>query len=313
MADVVFKAATGGATSVRYIPESIFGTTPAVTAGNIFELRNKGCTLGVSKDSVTSNELRSDRMISDLRHGNIKVGGNLPIEFSFKEYDAFLEAAMFGTWNANVLKSFRTVKSFTMERFFSDLDTPYYSQFTGVMVDGFSLDVKPNDMVTGQFTLVGVTGAMSPTSLLTTGSPTASQTYSPFDSFTGTIKEGGSTISIVTSLSIDVKNNITPAYVIGQKSAGALPAGRSKITGSLTCFFNNVTMLNKFLNETESSVEFTLGDGVDESYTFLLPRIKYSSGQPDVNGEGQIELTMAYEALYDSTEATNMKITRTAT
>ena len=312
MADVVFQAATGGATSVRYIPEVTFGTTPTVTSANIFELRNKGCTLGVSKDSVTSNELRGDRMISDLRHGNIKVGGNLPIEFSFKEYDAFLEAALFGSWNTNVLKANKVIKSFTMERFFSDLSTPYYAQFTGVMVDGLSLDVKPNDMVTGQFTLVGVTGAMSPTSLLTTGSPTASQTFSPYDSFTGTIKEGGSTISIVTSLTLDIKNNITPAYVIGQKTAGALPAGRSKITGSLTCFFNNVTMLNKFLNETESSLEFTLGDGADESYTFLVPRIKYSSGQPDVNGEGQIELTMAFEALYDSVTGTNLRITRTA-
>ena len=312
MADVVFQAATGGATSVRYIPEVTFGTTPAVTAANIFELRNKGCTLGISKDSVTSNELRSDRQITDLRHGNIKVGGNLPIEFSFKEYDAFLEAALFGTWNSNVLKSNKVIKSFTMERLFSDLAVPQYLQFTGVMVDGLTLDIKPNDMVTGQFTLVGVTGALSSTSLLTTGSPTASQTFSPYDSFTGAIKEGSSTISIVTSLSLDIKNNITPAYVIGQKSAGALPAGRSKITGSLTCFFNNTTMLNKFLNESESSLEFTLGDGIDDSYTFLVPRIKYTSGQPDVNGEGQIELTMAWEGLYDATEGTNLKITRTA-
>lgn len=313
MANVLFQAGTGSAAGVRYIPESTFGVTPAVTSANIFKLRNTGCTLGVTKSSITSSELSDNRITSDLRHGNIKVGGNLPIEFSYKEYDKWLEALCFNSWATNVLKVGKSIKSFTVERYFANLATPYYQQFTGVMVDGLTLDVKPEAMVTGTFSLVGITGQMSATSLLSTGEPTASQTYSPYDSFTGTIKEGGSTISVVTSLSLDIKNNISPAYIIGQKVAGALPAGRCSVTGSLTCFFTDTAMIDKFINETSSSLEFTLGNGTTESYTFLLPKLKYTSGQPDVSGEGQIEISMAFEALYDSTEATNMKITRTAT
>lgn len=312
MANTLFQAATGSAAGVRYIPETVFGTTPAVTSANIFDLRNTGCTLGVTKGSVTSNELSDKRMTTDLRHGNLKVGGNLPIEFSFKEYDPFLEALMFNTWATNVLKVGKAVKSFSMERTFSNLAVPQYQQFTGVMVDGLSLEVKPEAMVTGTFALVGITGQMSATSLLSTGSPTASQTNSPYDSFTGTIKEGGSAIAVVSDLKLDIKNNINPAFVIGQKVAGALPAGRCSVSGSLTCFFTDTVMLDKFINETESSLEFTLGDGTTKSYTFLLPRIKYTSGQPDVSGEGQIELSMNFEALYDATNETNLKITRTA-
>ena len=316
MANTIFNAATGSATGFRYIPETVLGTTPAVTSANIFNVRNNGSTLSVTKGSLKSDELRDDRMPGDVKHGNIKVGGDLTVPFMYKEYDPFLEAVCFGAWNTNVLKCAKAIKSFTIERPFTNMDVPQYGQYTGVMFDSFNLSIKPEQMVIGKFTMVGITGAYSSTSLLSTGSPTASQTSTPYDSFSGSIKEGGSVISVVTDLSIDIKNAITPAYVIGQNVAGALPAGRSAVSGSLTCMFTDVTMLNKFMNETTSSLEFILGPATfgaaESAYKFLVPKIKYMSGQPDVSGEGLISLTMQWEAMFDSTTGTNLQITRTA-
>ena len=77
----------------------------------------------------------------------------------------------------------------------------------------------------------------------------------------------------------------------------------------MTAYFENTTLLNKFINETESSLDFTIGDGTN-TLRFKCPRIKYTGGQPDVGGEGPVTLTMPFQALLDSTTSTNLRIIR---
>ena len=67
----------------------------------------------------------------------------------------------------------------------------------------------------------------------------------------------------------------------------------------------------KFLNETESNLEFTLSDGTN-AYTFSLPRVKYNSGQPDVSGEGEVTVSMGFQALFNATEESQIVIMRGA-
>jgi hypothetical protein len=45
--------------------------------------------------------------------------------------------------------------------------------------------------------------------------------------------------------------------------------------------------------------------------SFNLPNVKYNGGQPDVSGDGAITLSMPFQALYDSTAASELVITRT--
>lgn len=296
--------ATGGFHGLRYVPEVTFGTTPSTPA--MVALRHTECSLVLSKDSFQSNELRSDRQISDLRHGIQSVGGSVGYEFSYGEFDPILEGALFSTWNTNVLKSGVTSKFFTMERAFADITQ--YGVFTGCMVNGFSLSVQPNAIVTGSFDLIGKGASYSGTPL--DASVTASQTNSPFDSFTGTIEEGGSTIAIITGLELNLANGLEATQVVGSNTTPAIVPGRSNLTGTVSAYFENATLLTKFINETESSIEFTLGNGTTKSYTFLIPRIKYSGGDNPASGEGPIVISMPFQALYDTSTATNLQITR---
>jgi len=41
-----------------------------------------------------------------------------------------------------------------------------------------------------------------------------------------------------------------------------------------------------------------------------VPKLKYTSGQPDVSGEGSVTVSMDFQAIYDSTSASNIVITR---
>lgn len=52
-------------------------------------------------------------------------------------------------------------------------------------------------------------------------------------------------------------------------------------------------------------------DGAGNNLKVILPRIKYNGGQPDVQGEGPITLSMPFQALLDSTTNTNIIIERT--
>lgn len=301
--------ASGSSHGLTYIEETSFGVPPTISAGDMTYLRHEGCSLGLSKDSFQSNELRQDRMISDLRHGMKRSGGGIDIEFSLEEYDALLEGALFGSWSANVLKAGTTRKSFAFERQFADIGQ--YGWFTGQMVNGFSLNISPNGMVRGSFSLVGKDATYSSTTKDAT--PAASKTASPFDGFTGSIKEGGAAIAIVTGLSFSLSNGLTPANVLFQNTAMDAVPGRSNLTGSVTAYFDGLSMLNKFINETESSLEFSLSSGT-KGYTFLIPRIKYSGADNPTQGEGPITLTMPWQALLDKgATATNMQITRDLT
>ena len=87
--------ANGSRHSMRYIAESTYGTTPATPAFK--PIRHTSTTLGLSKESLQSEEIRDDRQIADFRHGAYQVGGDMNIELSFASFDDLLEAVLLTT------------------------------------------------------------------------------------------------------------------------------------------------------------------------------------------------------------------------
>ncbi len=80
------------------VRESVYGTTPTTPAFKT--VRHTGTTLGLSKSTIISQELRADRQIADYRHGTRQVGGDISTELSYGSYDDQLEALLGGTWAA---------------------------------------------------------------------------------------------------------------------------------------------------------------------------------------------------------------------
>lgn len=296
--------ATGGFSGVSYVEETTWGVTPSTPT--MVKLPTTGCSIVLSKDTFQDETLRSDRRISDLRHGVQQSGGDTPFMFRYGDFDPIMQAALYGTWTADVLKDSITERSFTFEREFADIGE--YGVFTGCNIGSFSISVDANAIVTGSYTVVGREASYSTTPL--DASPTAISGNSPFDSFTGELKEGGSTIGVVASVELSVDNGVEPTNVVGSNLSARNVAGRSNVSGSLTVYYEDSTMLNKFINETESSLELTLGDGVSESYVIELPRIKYTGGDNSVSDEGVISMSMPFQALSDDSEDCTIKITR---
>lgn len=298
--------AQGSRHSIGFVKETTYGTTPA---SPVFKaLRHNSTSLGLSKSAILSDELRADRQISDLRHGNKSVAGDIVSHLSYADFDDILEAALGGTWTANVLKAGTTRRSYTIERKFGDISE--FHRYTGCEVNSLAIEVAPDAIVNMTAGWIGK-GLSIGTAILSGATYPAATTNSPFDSFTGTISEGGTASGVVTSLSLNIANNLSTQFAIGSDETLQPSIGRSNVTGSVSVYFENKTLLEKFLNETESSIVFTLVDVAGNQYAVSLPRVKYNSGQPDVGGEGSVTLSMDFQALLHSGTGTNIQITRT--
>ncbi len=298
--------ASGSAHGLYYVPEVIAGTTPETP--ELVALRHTGCTLGVSRDSFQSKELRSDRQIAGVRTGADKVAGNIEFELSYGEFDPLFAAVFCNEWQGNILKAGVLQKSLTFQRSFGDIGE--HGIYRGCYINKFSLSVKPNNIITGSFEVSGLSAEYTDEGL--DDSPTASQTYDVFDSFTGVLKEGGTEIAIVTGLDISLDNGITPQFCVGSRDAAFVTFGRSTASGTITAFFENSTLLQKFLSETSSSLEFTFGTGLSKSYKLLLPAIRYTGADNPVSDEGPISLSLPFMPVLDPVTGTNIQLTRIA-
>lgn len=383
--------ANGSRHSMAYVAEATYGVTPNNPAFK--PVRHTSASLALSKELLESEELRSDRQSTDVRHGAFQIGGDVGIELSYGSYDDLLEALQGGTWSTEHdtgdttlsaavgsfarttgsfvtdgfavgdivdssgfatagnngrfvvsavvaltlsvtplqgqtmaieaaaaarrvisregVKTGTTRRSFSFERNFGDIlaaDKPYH-RFTGVEINSLELQIAANAMTTGTFGVVGK-GMSTAQAILAGATYAAATTTSPLDSFTGILTEGGSAIAVITEITLTVENGLEPRFVVGSKESLQPSIGRSMVSGQITAYFENSTLLDKFINETESSIEFTLPDAAGNVYRIFLPRVKYNGGQPDVSGEGPVTLSMPFRALRSAAAGTTLLIER---
>ena len=298
--------AQGSRSSLSYIVESTFGTTPA---GNFTNLPFSTHSLNLAKDRVAGNDIQSDRMPRVDRHGNRQVGGDISVDLRDADYDEWLEAAMLNTWSTNVLKVGTTPKFFSIEDYAADIDQARL--FTGCTVNTMGVSLAPNQMVTTTFGVVGKDMSISATEKTQDDASGAA----PFDAYSGDLSignvGGASAVAIVTGLDFTLTNGYAPTFVIGDDSAPSLEFGRAEVEGTLSAYFEDAALINRFLNETETEIEVSVGDG-SNTMTFTFPRAKINSADVGVDGPTSRVISMSFVGLYDSTEGTNLKITRSA-
>lgn len=299
----------GSDRDLSYIKEVTAGTTPATPAMKL--MRTTGDTFQLSRDSFTSAELTADRGISDMKLGNKQTAGTINFELSYENFEDFMAGVLMSDTEFTVLtgseiKNGKTMYSYSIEKGFPT--GGHYEVYRGMVPNTFNLTLQSNAQVTGSLEFIGRTYEQGVATI-------ANSVIDPrqgglFDSYTGSLKEGGTTVGFVSSANITLTNGLNPLFALFNDSVTDIIDGRCNVTGSISIYFENATMYNKFANETESSLEFTLLDNLGNGYTFLIPRIKYSSVDMPVNGEGVIMVNMPFQALQDSATDTTIKITK---
>lgn len=299
----------GSRSSLSYAVESTFGTTPT---GNFKNIPFTTHSLNLTKDRVVGNDIQSDRMPRVDRHGNRQVGGDLVTDLRNDDHDDLIASAMLNDWVAGVLKVGTTPKFLSMQDYAADIDQARL--FTGLSVSTMGVSIAPNQMVTGTFGLVGKDMTISNTEIAEDPNTGAS----PYDAYSGDLSIGdwvtaGGTVltpsAIVTGLDFTVTNSFAPTFVVGSDTTPQLEYGMAEIEGTLTAYFEDLALIDRFLNETETALEAVVGDGTN-TLSFLFPRLKINSADVGVDSPTSRIINISFVALYDSTEESNLVITK---
>ena len=296
----------GSRSSLSFVTEATFGTTPA---GSFTGLPFSTHSLNLTKDVLTGTDIEADRMPRVNRQGNRQVGGDIVVDLRDGDYDLILESAMLSTFATDILKVGVVPKFFSIEDYAADIDQARL--FTGMSVSTMAISLAPNQMVTTTFGMVGKDMTISGTEK-TQVAATGAQ---PFDAYSGDIAIGavGTPVAsaIVTALDFTLNNSYAPTFVIGDDSAPSLEYGRAEVEGTMTAYFEDAALINRFLNETETAIRVSVDDPTGaNSYTFDFPRVKINSADVGVDGPTSRMVTMSFVALFDSTLGTNLQITR---
>lgn len=298
--------AQGSRSRLAFGVESTFGSAATSYTNLPFNTHS----LNLSKERVAGNEIQPDRMPRVDRHGNRSVAGDIAVDLRDTAYDDLIESAMLSTFSTGVIKVGTTPKYLTLEDYAGDIDQARL--FTGCAVSTMNVSMAPNQMVSATFGIVGKDMTISATEKTVSAAGVAE----PFDAYSGDLKVAdvdgigaASALSIITGVDFTVTNSFSPTFVVGDDSAPALEFGRAEIEGSITAYFEDLSLVNRFLNETESAIEVSVADPSANTMTFLFPRVKFNAADIPVDGPTSRVVSLPFVALYDDTELTNLKIT----
>ncbi len=297
-------------TRLAYINEVTYGVTPATPV--FLNQRFVSENLNANIENTVSNEIRADRNTTDLIQVGADGGGSIDIELSYGSFDLWLESLMYGVWTTNVLKNGNTQKSFTIEKTFETGATDQFHRFTGCIANSLSLSMQAKQVVTGSFEFIAK-GATTGQAIISGATYTAANTNPVINAAVNfaALTMSGVTSPELTSISLNITNNLRRQAILGSLDARGIGTGRFEVTGEVMAYFTNQSMYDLFLAGTASTLVFSLGGVSTKKYLFEMANIKFETGEVVAGGNDQdLIAKMSFRALFDGTDNT-LKITRT--
>ncbi len=362
---------------IRFSRETVWGEDVAGPATT--ELRLTSETLEHSKETVTSETIRSDRQRDNVLEVGQSASGDIGFELAFADYESFFETALrnsissatvalasttvaassiTGPTGTNFITSFAagqwiknktsgeiakissltstvltttgttlvastyvsaavtgrtlingtTKTSYFLEADFEDLTA--VKHFSGMEIDGMTLSVASQQIITGAFTFVGKRGFTASTSQAST---TASAgTNVPMTAAVNVLDifEGGERLTnAVQSIDIALANNSRPRPQVASKTGAQPGDGGVDVTGQLNAYFEEIRMFNKLINHTTTSVDIKIDDVDGNMIIISLPAIKFSGGTPNAPGIDQdVFLPLDFVAFRDTTTDSTIRM-----
>lgn len=131
-------------------------------------------------------------------------------------------------------------------------------------------------------------------------SPTTVTTDDTTSSTSGVVMVGGVAVGIVTGLSFDCTLASAAAEVVGQTFVADILLGTANVSGQMTAYLEDLTLMNYFMNEGEFSIAAMLTSTTavnSPAISFFLPRCKFSGADINLSGEAGQVITLPFQAL----------------
>ncbi len=200
-----------------------------------------------------------------------------------------------------------TLVTFNFEREYEDL-TNELALFLGMALNGMTLTIPTEGIITGSFDLIG----FDEQSITSSGGAgyDAITTSDPMQTGDVTAILENQAASGFLSWTMNLTNNLrlrreAPAGIVG------VGTGQCDISGTLQIYFQNSTMYNKWLAETPSALTICLQDLAGNKYAFDFPQVRFTGGDRTVPGpNGDVTANLGWTAYEDPAENVQITITR---
>lgn len=303
------QTASSNLARLLIIPETVFGVTPST--GDVQTLRFTGESLQFGITTETSQEIRSDRQISDLIQVGAEASGDVNFELSYGTYDALIAAALGGTWATNKVQNGTLAQFFSIEQGFTDINQ--HILYKGMGVNSLNLEFSIDSIISGSVGFMGAESIRHDSSEMP-GTPQAPTSTSVMDSVSGfadLMVAGQSYPCGVSRVTLNVDAALRAQRALGKMGACAINLGTLNITGEIVVYFSDGILYDKFIANEDLSLTWTVKDKEGNQYKFNLPRIKFSDGSVNAGSLDQdVELTLPYQAIFDPTSGFTIEIER---
>lgn len=207
-------------------------------------------------------------------------------------------------------ESGHTDESWAIERFFADITQG--ELFLGVKMGGFTLKYAAGNMADLSIPLLGG-GYLNAAAQYYT-SPTAVSTTNVLSGSAGGMMLAGGAVAYLRELTISLNNNLSTVPVIGSDFVRGITQGTQDVTGSGVAYFEDATMRDYFLNETEVSVGYCGITSRATNADFIncfMPRAKLMDvSKPD--SAGVLTIPFQFQALYNGAGGAGVASERTS-
>lgn len=276
--------------------ESSYGVLPGSPTAD--KLPVVSPQLKPSVNRFTSKALTGVSRARATADGKIGLDGSFGFECS-RESLNFPLKALFGTptdtgvtgWYDHYF-TLGTQPSFYLEQRHSDINA--FILNLGCLMSSWQANVQAEGLMESTFMPMGL-NEVAYSSEQITSTITDRTGSTPFNYVTATLKEGGSAIAYGTSVQFTIDRHLKPLLAIdGTTSRYAIIQGDlPTIKVNFTAFFTDLTLLNKALLSTETSLEILIpavesGHGVK----IIFPTGKYLPTGPTTQGQGEVTLQL---------------------
>ena len=202
-----------------------------------------------------------------------------------------------------VPQSGHTDVSYSIEHFYSDIAQS--ELMLGCKVSNIAVALPATGMATSTFTFMGRDYTTSTSAYYT--SPAANTSTGVCAAVNGSLSVGGSQIALITGMTFSIARGMTTEPVVGSNVSPGIQRGRAVVTGQLTAFFQDGTLRDYFVNETDNvsiSAAFTTANTPTADFiAFNMPRCKINGTGKD-DGEKGLVQTLPFQALLNGNGGT---------
>ena len=212
-------------------------------------------------------------------------------------------------------------ESYTLEHIYPDIDVS--ERFVGCRMNSLALSLQPTGMATASWDILGqdgsnLTGAASPYFTTIAAAPSTGI----FAGLSGSIRFAGAERLVVTGLDVNITNNLSSQAVVGSAVAPDVFNGRMVVTGNVSTYVEDSTILDAFANESEVDItvqmDLPLASGATAADFFVvnMQRVKFSGASKSIGVDGGVIATFPFQALVATAtgrDATTLTMQRSST